>query len=105
MDLTLPTDCGDDNGCYTSNTALVSTFHIPETKNGLIDIYTKMGKIVNKFEEDVRGKDPDQSNDARFKYVAEFNELKIGLLKLKGSPKFGTNQLNPPPPAGQVEHK
>jgi hypothetical protein len=95
----------------TGITALVSSFHVPETKDGLIDIYGKIGTRVNSFIHDVRGRSIDETDDARSQYVTDWAVLKIELLKLKGSPRFATNPLTAssagasPPAASQQPAK
>jgi hypothetical protein len=76
-------------------TALLSTFHVQDNIDKLIDIRSKLGILTNNFQYDVRGKDKDQIADIALKFSLEFNKLSDERTKLKGS----AGRLNTQPPA------
>lgn len=66
----------------TGVTALVGTFHIPDTKQELATISMEITQNVNDFEYVVRGKSADESEQARKNYADSFAKLKGRLLML-----------------------
>jgi hypothetical protein len=66
----------------TGITALVGTFHIPDTKQELAGISMEMTQSVNDFEHDVRGKSADESEQSRKSYADNFAKLKGRLVMI-----------------------
>ena len=70
----------------TGITALVASFHLPESTDKYILAYTQLGTLNNKFEHDLRtANTPDQQDALRYQYASDFSTIKADLLKVKGS--------------------
>jgi hypothetical protein len=78
----------------TGITALVTSFHIPESKDKYIAAYGQLVELNNKFEHNIRSAKDDEADTLRFQYSSDFTKIKADLLKVKGS--LSLVSTNPP---------
>jgi|SRR5215471_21733055 len=82
----------------TGITALVTSFHVQENIDKLIDIYSEMSIISNNFQHDISNKSGNDADDLTNAYNDKFLKLKTELLRIGGS--AGRLNTRPPPPEG-----
>lgn len=89
-------------------TTLLTTFHVQDNIDKLIEIRSKVGKLTNNLERDVRGKGEDDVDLLLWQYSTAVNEQMDERAKLKGSagrlnmgPALAPQASTPPPAARQ----
>ncbi len=75
-------------------TTLLTTFHVQDNIDKLIEIRSRTAILANNLERNVRGKNSDEINDLLWNYSTDFNKLMDERTKLKGS----AGRLNIQPP-------
>jgi hypothetical protein len=80
-------------------TTMLSTFHIQDNVDKLIDIRSRVTQLANNLEHDATGKTSEELKEVLWQYSSNFNEITDERTKLKGS--AGHLNINPTGPAPQ----